>query len=123
MRLFDTSAWIEFFEGTNKGEYVKSLFSGSFTSAITLAEICAWYEKNDKNPASAIAKIKKISMIIPVHEEALINAGFVYSQLRKQRKKIGLIDAIIYVTSQLHGLVLLTKDTDFRRLPGVELVV
>ena len=48
--LFDTSAWIEFFEGTEKGkvaqEYLKS--KEVFTSIVTLAELINWCLKSNK---------------------------------------------------------------------------
>ncbi len=124
MKLLDTSAWVEYFRGSVQGEYVKtSLTPKVYTSAITLAEIIPWFKKRKIDISWGISHIKKNSIIIPLRESVLVESGYIYAGLRKSRKKIAMIDVIIYMSAQLHGLMFLTKDTDFRRLPGVELMV
>jgi predicted nucleic acid-binding protein len=47
--LFDTSTWIEFFRGTERGKKVRQYFKTeeNFTGIITLAEITNWRLKNE----------------------------------------------------------------------------
>jgi predicted nucleic acid-binding protein len=42
--LFDTSAWIEFFQGTEKGKIIETLLKkeNNFTSIVTFAELTHW---------------------------------------------------------------------------------
>lgn len=123
MKLLDTSAWIEYFRGSTQGEIVKmELSKEAATSAITLAEISQWFTKNNSDVSVAIEHIKRNSILIELEEDILVESGKLYVKLRPTRAKIGLIDAIIYMTAQIHGLSLLTSDSDFQGLPQVEML-
>lgn len=47
--LFDTSAWIEFFQGTEKSKKIENILrtEENFTSIVTLAEVVNWCFKNN----------------------------------------------------------------------------
>lgn len=124
MKLLDTSAWVEYFKGTAKGEIVKQYLKEEnvYTSAITLAEITKWGVENNNDCVIIVSQIKTNSIIILVEEEVLLNAGKLYVQLRKLKPKIGLIDTIIYASALLHDLTLISCDRDFSDLPNVELI-
>jgi predicted nucleic acid-binding protein len=124
--ILDTSAWIEFFMDTKKREIVWAVLKEKecFTSIITLAEISNWCWKN--NLSSQIQPyvdgIKNNSRVLGVDEEILLNAG----KLNYERKKIvngwGMVDSVLLSTAQVYGLGILTKDFDFKGLPGVEIL-
>jgi predicted nucleic acid-binding protein len=128
--LLDTSAWVEYFEATEKGEKIKELIiSGRtvYSCPLTIAEISSWCHKNNKEPSILLKKIKELSVIVEIDEDVLLDSGKTHAGLRKNKtdngeSKISLIDCIIYETAQIHGLDLLTKDRDFEDLPGVEML-
>ncbi len=123
--LFDTSSWIEYFEGTHKGNKIKSILETRtviYSPIIIIAEISVWASRNGKNPSMYIDFIKKSSKILELNENALDVSGRFYWDRRKNKTKINLIDCIIYTTARLHGLVLLTKDMDFQGLPDVQIL-
>lgn len=122
--LLDTSAWVEYFKGTKEGEKVKSIIKNNviYICPITIAELSNWCYKNNKDPVEYIKIIKNLSTYLELSEEILNLSGKIYYRLRKKNKKIGLIDCIIYTTAQIHGLELITKDNDFKNLPGVQLL-
>lgn len=124
MRLLDTSAWVEYFRGTEKGAVVRTILAGgiAYTSAITLAEITKWLSENNLDSTIPLRQIKINSVIIPLEESILIESGRRYVLLRRVRPKIGLIDVIIYVSAHLHALMLVTGDSDFKGLPNVEML-
>lgn len=124
MKLLDTSAWVEYFKGTEKGSIVRTILAENtvYTSAITLAEITKWLSENNLDSGLPIRQIKINSVIIPLEEPILIESGRRYVLLRGVRPKIGLIDTIIYVSADLHALTLVTGDLDFRGLPHVEML-
>lgn len=124
MILVDSWAWIEYFKGTSSGKAITGIVENesAYTSSISLAEISAWFYKNNKNPEKAIENIKVNSSIIFLEEAILVESGRRYVELRNHKKDIGLIDAIIYTTARMHGLDLLTGDADFRDLPAVRMV-
>lgn len=124
MKLLDTSAWVEYFKGTEKGKKIKIMLAGPqiYTSAITFAEISKWLSENHLPLEMAIAQIKKNSIIIDLEENILIESGRQYIFLRKIKPKMGLIDTIIYVSAILHNLTLITGDFDFQGLAKVEII-
>lgn len=124
MKLLDTSAWIEFFKGSVLGEKVKRILKEeqAYTSAITLAEVSRWVQENRGDVGFAIGQIRENSIIIPLEEPILIESGVRYVELRATKKKISMIDVIIYVTAIRHGLELITKDPDFKGLPAVKML-
>ena len=129
--LLDTSAWVEYFEATKMGERISVLMLSSraiYSCPLTIAEISSWCYKNKKEPATLLRKIKELSIIVELTEDALSKSGKTHSELRKDdqsdkgKSKISLIDCIIYETARIHGLKLLTKDKDFEGLPDVEML-
>ena len=124
MKLLDTSAWIEFFQGSALGKEVEKVLKEeqAYTCAITLAEVAKWVQDNKGDVVFAIGQIKENSIIIPLEESILVESGLQYTPLRARNGKIGMIDVIIYVAALLHGLELVTKDPDFKRLPFVRML-
>ncbi|MEK6947942.1 MAG: PIN domain-containing protein [Nanoarchaeota archaeon] len=122
MNVLDTSAWIEYLNGTEKGLNVKNIIDNGiiYTSSITLAELSKWVHENNGDIFPVIEKVKTSSTLILLEENILVESGKTYNELRKTRKKISLIDSIIYTTCLIHGLNLITKDSDFKDLPNVK---
>lgn len=123
--LLDTSCWVEYFKGTEKGKKIKGLMEKQevfYTCPITIAEISVWCHKNNKPLQDFITSIKKLSVMLDMSEDILAESGKIYHEERKSNGKIGLIDCIIYATAQIHGLILLTKDTDFRNLKDIKML-
>lgn len=121
--LVDTSAWVEYFKGSDKGSRVASLLQQDhavYTCPLTVAEISLWCQRNNHDPLPFVKKLNTLSTILHLSEDILITSGKIYYEERKRNGKIGLIDCIIYTTAVFHGLVLLTADRDFRTLPKVE---
>lgn len=124
MKLLDTSAWVEYFKGSEKGKKVLKIAAEEemYTSAITFAEIARWVVDNGGDVYFVLSQIKKNSVIIQLEEPILVESGKIYRSLRKIKKSIGLIDVIIYVSALLHGLELVTGDYDFQGLPAVVMI-
>ena len=123
--LFDTSTWIEFFRGNEKGKMVEKFLESQspiYTSAITIAELSVWCHKNNLAFRTHLDLIKRFSNIIDLTEPILEAGGKVYFESRKFNDKISLIDCIIYATARIHGFLLLTKDGDFRGFDGIEFI-
>ena len=123
--LLDTSCWVEYFKGTEKGKRLKELMEKQevfYTCPITIAEISVWCLKNNKPSQDIIASIKKLSVMLDMSDDILVESGRIYYEERKKNGKIGLIDCIIYATSQTHGLILITKDMDFKNMKDVKVL-
>src|SRR3989344_8870995 len=99
--LLDTSAWIEFFNGTRKGIAVKEFLDKGecFTSSISFAELSYWVWAKKPEKIHNIGSVKKLSAILGIDEGTLELAGKIKAEKRKTVKDIGLIDCIIIATA------------------------
>lgn len=113
--LLDTYAWIEYFRGTKKGIEVKAILHSKqcYTSAMSLAEISEWIEKENANRQEKLNGMKSLSTLIFPDSQVLESAGIIKVQKRKTAKGFGMIDAIILATAKLHGLQVITGDQHF----------
>lgn len=118
--LFDTWAWIEFFNGSKQGLKASELLKANdcFTSAISLAEISKWCERNNLDSVKKISEVKAFSTIIPLDEQLLISAGKIAFERQKIQKDFGLIDAIILSTAKSYNFKIVTGDLHFKEVPG-----
>ncbi|MBI2141765.1 PIN domain-containing protein [Candidatus Woesearchaeota archaeon] len=71
--LLDTSAWVDFIEGNEKGREIKRILEGreNFTSLATIAELTQWCLRNSKEEAATIEYVKRISQILPLTLQGL----------------------------------------------------
>jgi len=113
--LIDSCAWIEFFYGTEKGKKVKDILASAacFTSAICLAELSDWIEREKINRAKVMNEISFFSTVIDLDRETLELAGILKAEKRKTVKDFGLVDAIILATGKKYNLRVITTDRHF----------
>lgn len=121
--LLDTYAWIEFFNGTEKGKRVQALIRDQpcYTSAISLAEISEWLEKQQFERFTKLATIKHTTTVLELDHSILEQAGILKVQKRKTAPGFGLIDAIILATAKIHQLPVVTGDPHFKNENIVQL--
>ncbi len=120
--LFDTSAWIEFFQGTEKGKKVQESLKSEeiFTCIVTFAELVNWCLRNrlERKISLYIKTIKQGSELIDLGETMVTLAG----RLNYERKMIvrdwGMMDSFILATSLVYDLKIITKDLHFKDLPN-----
>ena len=122
--LLDTSAWIEFFIGSEKGERVKGVLYKyyCYTSIVTLAEVTNWALKEDRNAKVLVEAIKHLSNIIKLDDDISVLAGKLNFDRKKLNKKWGMLDSFILASGTIYGLKILTKDNDFKDLSDVEML-
>ncbi len=114
--LLDTYAWVEFFNGTKRGAKVRKLLKekACFTSAISLAELSEWVERNRLDRKEKMTAVKKLSSIIGLDEQTLELGGVLKVRMRKTVKGFGLVDAIILATAKQYRLKIVTGDKHFK---------
>lgn len=114
---FDSSAWIEYFSGSDLGQIIKEYIDNQetiYTPSIALLEIKSKYQREDRKWKSRIDFIYEQSSIIDLdHKVALLGADM--------KKDYGLysIDAISYGSARSIKSKLLTKDRHFKGLKSV----
>jgi predicted nucleic acid-binding protein len=113
----DSSAWIEYFSGSELGEIARSYIDSEddiVTSAISLMEIKAKYQREKKPWKDRIRFVIERSNIVDVDSTVALAAAEI-------RTDSGLhsSDAMIYATATLTKSKLLTKDGHFKELSNV----
>ena len=124
--LFDTSAWIEFFQGTEKGKRVEEILKSdeNFTSIVTFAEMVNWCIKNklENKIKDYIEGMKNGSQIIDLSENIATTSGRLNYERKTIEKNWGMMDSFILATAQIYDLKILTKDRQFCDLTNVEML-
>lgn len=113
--VLDSSAWIEYFQGTGNALDVEHYLNDKkcLTLSITVAEVVAKFIKSKENPELAVEAMRTLSKVVSASEDIAINAGKLYVERRKKRKKFALSDAFILALAKREKARILTKDTDF----------
>lgn len=114
--ILDTYAWIELFNGTTKGKKVKELIALNqcFTSAISIAELSEWVEKEKLDRKHVFHTVKNLSTLIEISQDDLELAGILKTEKRKTVKDFGMIDSIILATAKNYKLKIVTGDKHFK---------
>ena len=122
--ILDTWAWVEMFEQSRVGLQIRSQLpsAGIYASALTLAEIVVWCERNGKNPEICLRAIKGTASILDATSQNCEAAGTNFGMLRKIVPGIGMVDVIIYTQATMNGFELVTGDPHFKKLPNVRFV-
>lgn len=97
---------------------------GTFTfSLITRYEILRGLKAKQADKQLKAFNLEcRASEILPISDDVVVQAANLYASLRSQGKLISDADLLIASTAMIHGLVLVTNNTDhFSRIPGLEL--
>ena len=118
--LFDTHAFLAFFNREEGSETIKDLFdqvgadtAEGFTSAITLTELAYIYARKTE---AATARLRVIQVqgskleIVPLTPEIALEAGLL------KQPGISVADAIIAASARAAGAVVVTNDAHFAKL-------
>ncbi len=113
--LLDTYAWIEFFNGTDKGKLVGNIIAENpcFTSAVSLAELSAWVEEDGAPRQVVFNAVNRLSSVLGLTQETLEISGIVKHMKMKGQKNFGLVDAIILAQAKQYNLKIVTGDSHF----------
>ena len=117
--LFDTCAWIEYFEGSKEGgiarDYLEDQASEIFTSILTVAELSDAFHRAGVRTELRWQDIRDFlqfnSAIVALDVADMSSAGALKVDRRKRIKGFGLIDAITLQSSIKIGAKLLTNDS------------
>lgn len=122
--IIDSSAWIDYFEGTSNGYKLKRLIEQEeiATSVVAIAEIADKFERNGRKFEIMLEFIRRRSAILPVSVEIALRAAKLKNEIRKRRAKFGISDGIHLATALEEGATLVTSDSDFEGLERVLII-
>jgi len=118
--IFDSSAWIEYFAASPKGERVREIVDGGevkYTPAVCLLEIKAKYLREGRDPSERMDFICGASSIFSLSKEVCLQAADM-----RQRHGLHTVDAMIYSVARTLKGTLITCDKHFQKLDGVVIV-
>jgi len=120
----DSSAWIEYLDGTPKGLTIKDIIEEgkTKTSIIAIAEIADRYVRNNKDFRMALAFIKSKTTILDLSMHAALMAPHYKKKQRMKKTKFGLVDGLHIATAHEMISVFLTADKDFEGMERVQII-
>jgi len=115
--LIDSSAWIEYFSGSQEGEEVSKILaqdSEIYVIAPIISEVVRYVSANNKNYELAYASIIKNSKIFEISPKLAKDAGLMNAELRKKFGNFPLIDALIICSAKELNAKVVTTDNHFK---------
>ena len=122
--ILDTSAWIEFFIKSKKGELVKEILKKGecYTSIVSISEISNWALRENKDGKEITEFVIKTTEIININNEISFLAGELNFKRKKKVKNWGMLDSFILATALIYSFTILTKDSHFKDLENVHIL-
>jgi len=116
--VFDTYAWIEYFNATKKGVIVKKYLEDEeiITPVVVLLELGYRADQEGWDFKKFFAFIKNNSHIIGLNESFILSFGEIYNKTKKQIKNIGMADIIVLHIARINDAKILTGDEHFKKI-------
>ncbi|MBI2579039.1 MAG: PIN domain-containing protein [Candidatus Aenigmarchaeota archaeon] len=118
--VIDAYAWLEYFDGTPKGEDVKKLVENKenkiYTASITMAEIVSVIKRRDRDHEQALNTIPLLSKIFDIDKDICAESGSLHAEIKKEKKNFVLIDAFVLAIARKLKAKVVTGDPHFKNL-------
>ena len=116
--ILDAYAWIEYFEGSEKGRKVAATVENGphevFTSSATAAEVVSKFLRSGRDVKIALNGMNSLSSVLNITKEIGLEAGRIHFEAKKANKEFGMLDSFVLATAKSIGAKVLTGDEDFR---------
>ena len=114
--LIDSSAWIEYLEGSKEGEEVSELLKKGeiFSLSLVIAEVISKVKRMGKDFNLAYKIISSNSKVLEINPQIAKESGLLHAEMKKEGKNFGLIDAIILISTRKLKANLVTGDNHFK---------
>lgn len=124
--VLDTSAWIEYYAGTDRGRQVHARITDQnakvFTTGLIVAELAAKFLRESKSAGEVINSVGALASLVPSDFRLGEEAAEIYVQQRRIRGKFSLVDAHAVAAARLVGGKVITCDHDFSGLREVVVI-
>ena len=118
--VLDTSAWIEYFAGSEKGQRVRERLNREgrevFITGLIVAEISVKFLKETRPVEEVVRALGSLASLVPFDFRLAQEAAEIYVHERKTRNKFGLADAHVLAAARIVGGKVITFDHDFNGL-------
>ncbi len=119
MNVLDSSAWIEFFLGSEAGQRYRPIAADSaalLVPAVALYEVHRYLSRT----ASAAQRDGSLNVMRQARIINLTDARAIAASEVAQTHKLAMADAIMYAIAQEFKATFWTQDVDYQGLPGVQ---
>ncbi|MBI4018403.1 MAG: PIN domain-containing protein [Candidatus Aenigmarchaeota archaeon] len=124
--VVDSWAWIEYLEGTGKGEKVREIVLDEknevYTNLINLSEIASVASRKSMDIDFAFNAVVSSSSIIGIDENFCKEAGKFHGKMRKKIRDFGMGDAFVAVTARKLNARILTGDQHFKGFKNATII-
>jgi len=120
--FIDSSAWVEYLEGSLKGERVHKILQNrdkKYSLNLVISEVVSKARRQKKNSEIPYKAIITNSQIIELTPDLAKEAGLFHADMREKMRDFGLIDAIIWVVARKLKARLITCDFHFKDFKNV----
>jgi predicted nucleic acid-binding protein len=120
MIVFDSSAWLEYFSGSNKGKVVRDIIESQeeiLTPSVCISEIKRKYLREEKEYKSRVKFITDRSKIIKID----LNIASIAADI-SYKEKLYMVDALVYACAVFVKSSFLTGDHHFEKLKNIKLL-
>jgi len=115
--LIDSSAWIEYLEGSEKGEKINKILKEDneiLTLPINIGEVISYISRKRGDSNLAYSLIIKNSKQINITPRISKEAGLLHAKIKDDNPSFSLADAFMIISAKSSSAILLTKDNHFK---------
>ncbi|MEK6964038.1 MAG: PIN domain-containing protein [Nanoarchaeota archaeon] len=119
--VLDSSVWVEYFKGSKKGKEIWAEIGHKSiaTSIIAIAELADIFERKKLPFEENLMFIRENAHILPLSLGVVLASGKLKNNIRLEKSKFGLADAIHLATAQQENTIFVTCDHDFKGIENV----
>jgi len=119
--VIDSSAWIEYFTGTEKGEKVRGFLAKSdsfpLITGVIATEVITKFLRSGYSAAEIATALGSVALFVPYGISLAQKTAEVYAKQRKAKPKFGVADANVLAAAMLNNAKVITCDADFAGIP------
>lgn len=116
--LIDSSAWIEYFEGTSTGSSVKQLLENPrnecYFCEMIICEVTSKIARKGLDPVDYFQTMKTMAKGVGETTDDYYSAGIKHAEWKKEIDRISYVDALLMVISETRHLKIVSKDTHLK---------
>lgn len=123
--LIDSSAWIEYLEGSEKGEKVARILEEEneiFVLPLNIGEVISKVKRKKGNIETAYHALITHAKIIEATPKQAKEAGLLHAQKKQVNSSFSLADGFMLVVAQSIHANLITKDPHFKDVAYVTII-
>ena len=118
--VMDAFAWIEYFDGTERGSNVEKIIENKeneiFTSFVTLAEVISKAKRKGFDAKEVSLALSALSKMPEINRTISIETGLFHAEMKKTQKDFGLADSFVVIAAKQLDAKILTGDSHFKNM-------